>query len=81
MKLNPNRFILFLDVIGTFVFAVEGAIAAIQAQLDLMGVMVLAFATALGGGVIRDMLAAKRLARLALCGARFYRRPTDIPVL
>jgi uncharacterized membrane protein YeiH len=44
------------DLAGTFVFAVEGAFAAIQAHLDLFGVMVLAFATALGGGVIRDVL-------------------------
>jgi uncharacterized membrane protein YeiH len=44
------------DLIGTFVFALEGAFAAIGAHLDLFGVMVLAFATALGGGVIRDVL-------------------------
>jgi uncharacterized membrane protein YeiH len=44
------------DLIGTFVFALEGALAAIAAHLDLFGDMVLAFATALGGGLIRDML-------------------------
>ena len=41
---------------GTFVFAVEGAMAAVQSNLDILGVMVLAFATALGGGIIRDVL-------------------------
>ena len=37
-------------------FAIEGARAAIAGRLDLFGVLVLAFATALGGGIIRDVL-------------------------
>jgi uncharacterized membrane protein YeiH len=48
--------LLAVDLIGTFVFAVEGATAAIQGNLDLLGLMVLSFATALAGGVIRDLL-------------------------
>jgi uncharacterized membrane protein YeiH len=44
------------DLAGTFVFALQGALAAIAGRLDLLGEMVLAFATALGGGVIRDVL-------------------------
>ena len=56
MAAKQNPLILALDVTGTFVFAIEGAVAAIQAGLDLLGVMVLAFCTALGGGVIRDVL-------------------------
>lgn len=48
--------LLAIDLIGTFVFAVEGASAAIQGNLDILGLMVLAFATALGGGIIRDIL-------------------------
>lgn len=48
--------LLAIDLIGTFVFAVEGAMAAVQTELDILGVMVLAFATALGGGIIRDVL-------------------------
>jgi uncharacterized membrane protein YeiH len=43
-------------LLGTFVFAVEGAMAAIAGNLDLLGLMVLAFSTALGGGIIRDLL-------------------------
>jgi uncharacterized membrane protein YeiH len=51
------RGLLFsLDVVGTFVFALEGALAAIGGHLDLLGIAVLAFATALGGGLIRDTL-------------------------
>jgi uncharacterized membrane protein YeiH len=48
--------ILTADLGGTLVFAVEGALAAIQADLDLLGVMVVSFITALGGGIIRDVL-------------------------
>ena len=45
-----------LDLTGTFVFAIEGAATAMHNNLDLLGVMVLAFITALGGGIIRDVL-------------------------
>jgi uncharacterized membrane protein YeiH len=55
-KYNPDFLLLVVDLMGTCVFAVEGAMAAIRANLDLLGLMVLAFATALGGGVIRDVL-------------------------
>jgi uncharacterized membrane protein YeiH len=48
--------VLVADLAGTFVFAMEGALAGLQAHLDLLGVMVVAFATALGGGIIRDAL-------------------------
>lgn len=41
---------------GTLLFAIEGAEAAISGNLDLLGLMVLAFATALGGGIFRDLL-------------------------
>ena len=51
-----DRALLVFDLAGVFVFAVEGALAAIRAQLDVFGVLVLAFATALGGGLIRDLL-------------------------
>jgi uncharacterized membrane protein YeiH len=45
-----------LDLAGTFLFGVEGALAAMGAHLDLFGAMVLAFCTALGGGIVRDVL-------------------------
>jgi uncharacterized membrane protein YeiH len=56
MKYNSSELLFTLDVAGTFVFAVEGAMAAIRGNLDFLGLMVLSFATALGGGVIRDLL-------------------------
>jgi len=45
-----------LDIFGTFVFAVSGAFRALKHELDLLGVMVLAVATGIGGGIIRDVL-------------------------
>jgi uncharacterized membrane protein YeiH len=48
--------LLVADLTGTLVFATEGAMTAINNDLDLLGVAVLAFATALGGGIIRDIL-------------------------
>jgi uncharacterized membrane protein YeiH len=46
----------FIDVFGTFSFAVAGAIAAMQKKLDVFGVLIMAFVTAIGGGTIRDFL-------------------------
>src|ERR1700761_3560855 len=51
-----NHLLLLLDLTGIVVFALEGAMAAIVEDIDIFGVMVLAFATALGGGIIRDVL-------------------------
>ena len=53
-KPHPSRLLLTLDLMGTFVFALEGALAAVDGDLDLLGLMVLSFCTALGGGIIRD---------------------------
>ncbi|HEY0821930.1 MAG TPA: trimeric intracellular cation channel family protein [Rhizobacter sp.] len=45
-----------LDLFGVAVFAASGALAGIAAQLDLLGVIVLASITAIGGGTLRDVL-------------------------
>lgn len=45
-----------LDIIGVFVFAISGVLAAISKKLDLFGVFIIAFVTALGGGTLRDAL-------------------------
>lgn len=44
------------DLAATFLFAVEGARAAAEADLDVLGLLVVAFVTALGGGVFRDLI-------------------------
>ncbi|MDQ3827652.1 MAG: TRIC cation channel family protein [Actinomycetota bacterium] len=49
--------LLALDLTGTFVFALNGALTAVQAaRLDIIGVLTLGMITALGGGIIRDVL-------------------------
>ena len=53
---TKHPLLLALDLGGTFVLAVQGALAAIASRLDLLGILVLAAATALGGGIIRDVL-------------------------
>jgi uncharacterized membrane protein YeiH len=50
------RVLLVLDLVGVFVFALAGATAAIRKRLDLFGVLVLSCATALSGGILRDLL-------------------------
>lgn len=49
-------FILIMDIIGTIAFACSGAITAIRRGMDIFGVNILAITTAVGGGVIRDVL-------------------------
>jgi uncharacterized membrane protein YeiH len=56
MQPKSVKLLYAVDLAGTLLFAIEGASAAIAGRLDLLGVMVLAFATALGGGIIRDVL-------------------------
>ena len=48
--------IYYLDIIGTFAFAVSGALVASNEKYDLFGVIIIAFATAVGGGMLRDVL-------------------------
>jgi uncharacterized membrane protein YeiH len=51
-----DRLVLRVDLAATFVFGLEGASSAANAELDLFGVLVLGFITALGGGIIRDLI-------------------------
>jgi len=46
----------FLDLVGVAVFAVSGVLAARRRGLDLLGVIVIAAITAIGGGTLRDLL-------------------------
>jgi uncharacterized membrane protein YeiH len=45
-----------LDLVGVGVFAISGALAAGRKSLDLLGVVVIAVVTAIGGGTLRDVL-------------------------
>jgi len=48
--------LLLADRVGVFVFALSGGIAAARKEMDLFGVLVLAFLTAVGGGTLRDLI-------------------------
>ena len=45
-----------LDIAGTFAFAISGALVAMKKKFDLFGVIIIAFVTAVGGGMMRDVL-------------------------
>ncbi|HEY0838711.1 MAG TPA: trimeric intracellular cation channel family protein [Vulgatibacter sp.] len=45
-----------LDLVGSFAFAVSGAMAAVRHGFDVFGILVLAFVTAVAGGIVRDVL-------------------------
>jgi len=44
------------DIVGVGAFALSGFLIAVRKQLDLLGVFLFAFLTALGGGIIRDVI-------------------------
>ena len=48
--------LLVLDLMGTFVFALSGAVAGVKQRLDIFGVLVVSFAAASAGGILRDLL-------------------------
>lgn len=48
--------LLTLDLLGTFAFALSGAFRAVKHELDWLGLIVLATATGVGGGIVRDVL-------------------------
>ncbi len=51
-----NTLIHYGDFLGTFVFAIAGALAAAQKRLDIGGFILLGFVTGVGGGTLRDVL-------------------------
>ncbi|GHD28910.1 trimeric intracellular cation channel family protein [Nocardiopsis kunsanensis] len=55
--MSTQSIILVLDLTGVFAFALDGALTGVRtARVDLVGVTVLGVTTALGGGIIRDLL-------------------------
>src|SRR5689334_15915572 len=51
-----NTLLLVLDLVGTFAFALSGAMGGVRRRFDIFGVMVLSFAAATSGGIARDVL-------------------------
>ena len=50
------EFISIVEIIGTVAFAVSGALTAIEKKLDYYGIIIFAVITAVGGGIVRDIL-------------------------
>ena len=52
----PAHILLIIEIIGTIAFAVSGAEVGIKKGMDVFGVAILGLTTAVGGGVIRDLI-------------------------
>lgn len=55
MELHPGIFFP-IEIIGTMAFASSGAMVAVRKKLDLFGIIVLGVVTAVGGGMLRDLM-------------------------
>lgn len=51
-----NHVMFFLEILGTIAFSVSGAIEAMKKEMDMLGVIVLGLVTAVGGGILRDII-------------------------
>lgn len=83
-------FMMILELAGTVAFAISGAMTAIRRRLDLFGVLFLGVVTAVGGGVLRDLMIGVTPPRCfrdpiyllvalivaLVCFLPFFRRPT-----
>lgn len=47
---------VFFEIVGTIAFAISGALVGIHRKMDIFGIFVLALVTAIGGGIVRDLL-------------------------
>lgn len=54
--ININNVVLVLEVIGTIAFSSSGTMVGIRKKMDIFGVIVMAVTTAVGGGIIRDII-------------------------
>lgn len=56
MLIDAEWLVRVLDLAGVFVFALSGGLAAVRQDMDLFGIIVVAFFPAIGGGTLRDLL-------------------------
>ena len=63
-------FIMIFEIIGTLAFAVSGAITGLKKNMDIFGVCILGLTTAVGGGIIRDLI-------LGITPPAAFRDPTN----
>jgi uncharacterized membrane protein YeiH len=59
--MDPIELIIsHINIVGSFVFAISGALTAMKKKLDPFGILIVSFITAVGGGTLRDTLLAER---------------------
>lgn len=85
---GAGTLLLVIDLVGTFVFALSGAMAGVKKRLDLFGILVLSFAAGNAGGISRDLLIGatppaaisdwRYLAFSLLAGLVTFWRPSDV---
>lgn len=51
-----NWLMIIFEILGTVAFSVSGAIEAMKKEMDMLGVLVLGLVTAVGGGILRDIV-------------------------
>lgn len=54
--MNTSAIVFIIEIIGTIAFASSGAMVGIRKRMDIFGVIVMAITTAVGGGIIRDLI-------------------------
>ena len=55
-----DQIINYISILGSFTFAISGALIAMRKKFDPFGVLIIAFVTAVGGGTLRDVLLSGR---------------------
>ena len=55
-KMTTADILIVLEVLGTVAFAISGALVAIKVKYDIFGVSVIGVVTAVGGGIMRDLI-------------------------
>ena len=74
---NSISIFFLIEAVGTIAFASSGAMVAIRQNLDLLGIIVLGVTTAVGGGMMRDILLGSVPPSLFYCHGPFYRHPYE----
>lgn len=54
--MNIETIMLIIEIIGTIAFAISGVITALEKKFDIFGALVLGTVTAVGGGIVRDLI-------------------------
>ncbi len=54
--MTPDLILSLFDALGMFVFGLSGGLMAVRQRFDLLGVIIIAFLPAIGGGTLRDIL-------------------------